>query len=96
VLYYPYLIDGKIHIAMKDGECAYADGIKKLTAILTGMARELDDLAESIGTSDDDLAEQVVEPLVNALGSISAILNNATEKVLEMSIEPSNSTEYAE
>ena len=86
-------IDGEIHIAMKDGECTFADDIKKLIAILTGMAGELDDLAESIGTTGDELAEQVVEPLVNALDSISAILNSATEKVMEMSIGLSNSTE---
>ena len=78
---------------MKDGECTFEDDIKKLTAILTGMAGELDDLAESIGTTGDELAEQVVEPLVNALDSISAMLNSATEKVMEMSIGLSNSTE---
>jgi len=78
---------------MKDGECAFADGIKKLTAILTGMARELDDLAGSMGTSNDELAKQVAAPFVNALGGISAILNSATEKVMKMSIELSNNTE---
>jgi len=70
---------------MKDGECAFVDGIKKLTEILTGMAGELDDLAESYGTGDDKLAVQIAAPLVNALDSISAILNSATEKVTEMS-----------
>jgi hypothetical protein len=78
---------------MKDGECAFTDGIKKFTAILTRMAGDLDYLAESIETSDDGLAKQVAEPVANTLDSIRAILNSATEKVMEMGIELSNSTE---
>ena len=72
---------------MKDGEGALAGGIKKLTDILVGMAEKLDDLAESLEASDDEHAEQVAAPLVNALDSISAIVNGATGKVMEISSE---------
>jgi hypothetical protein len=45
------------NMAMKDREHAFADGIEKLTGILTGMAGELEDLAESFGASDEEIAE---------------------------------------
>jgi hypothetical protein len=75
------------YAAMKEGECAFWEGIKKLTDVLTGMARELDDLTESFETGDKELAGQIAAPLVNALDSISAILKAATEKVFEIDTE---------
>jgi hypothetical protein len=82
-LYYPYLIDTEIHIAMKEGECAFGDGIEQLTDVLTRMARELDDLAESLETGDDEQAERIASPL----DRISAILNGAAEKIRAVSME---------
>ena len=81
---------------MKDGEGAFADGIKKLTDIFAGMAGKLDDLAESFEISDDEHAEQFTASLVNALDSISAIVNGATEKVMEISSELFGDNEPAE
>jgi hypothetical protein len=45
------------NMAIKDREYALADSIEKLTGILTGMAGELEDLAESFGVSGEELAE---------------------------------------
>jgi len=81
---------------MKDGEGTFADGIKKLTDVLVGMAGKLDDLAESLEASDDEPTEQMTAPLVNALDSISAIVNGATEKVMEISSKLFNGNEPTE
>ena len=88
-----------------EGESSFMEGLEKLAGILTGVAEELEDLAGSYGTSEDELAElnagktqeeidledemaaQIAAPLVNALDSISGILNNATLKVMEMIAE---------
>ena len=90
---------------MSNGESAFMDGAEKLTDILTGVAEALDNLAESFGTGEDEIAEinagktqeeidledaiaaQIAAPLVNALDSISDIINDATHKILEMSVE---------
>jgi hypothetical protein len=65
---------------MENGESAFGDGIEKLTNVLIGMAGELDDLAESLETGDVELAKLAASPL----DSISAILNSATGKVMEI------------
>ena len=88
-----------------EGESSFMEGLEKLAGILTGVAEELEDLAESYGPSDEELAElnagktqeeidledemaaQIAAPLVNALDSISGILNSATLKVMEMTAE---------
>ena len=88
-----------------DGKGSFMEGMERLFDVLTEMGEELDDLAESFGTSDEELAElnagktqeeidledemaaQIAAPLVNALDSISDILNNATLKVMEMTAE---------
>ena len=85
-----------------NGESLFLEGVEKLAGILTGVAEELEDLAESYQTGDEELAElnagktqaqidmedamaaQIAAPLVNALDSISGILNGATLKVMEM------------
>ena len=85
-----------------DGESLFMEGVEKLAGILTGVAEELEDLAESYQTGDEELAElnagktqeeidledavaaQIAAPLVNALDSISGILNGATERIMEM------------
>ena len=81
---------------MKDGEGTFADGIKKLTDVLVGMAGKLDDLAESLEASNNEPTEQMTAPLVNALDSISAIVNGATEKVMEISSKLFNGNEPTE
>jgi hypothetical protein len=81
---------------MKDGEGALAGGIKKLNDILVGMAEKLDDLAESLETGGDEPTEQVAAPLIDALDSISAIVNGATEKVMEISSKLFDYNEPAE
>jgi hypothetical protein len=74
-------------MVMRNGEYAFEDGIKKLSEILTGMAGELDDLAESLEADDDELAGQVDMPLANALESISTILNGTAKKVMAVNME---------
>jgi hypothetical protein len=44
-------------MAMNDRECSFEDGIEKLTGILTGIAGEIESLAESFGVSGEELAE---------------------------------------
>jgi hypothetical protein len=83
MLYYRYLIETEIDIAMKEGECTFWNGIDQLTDVLTRMARELDDLAESLETGDDEHTERISSPL----DRISAILNGANEEVMEINIE---------
>jgi hypothetical protein len=88
-----------------DGEDAFMDGLEKLAGILTGVAEKLDNLAESFGTSEEEIAEpndweteeevgqedaaaaMIAAPLVNALNSMSAILEGATEKIMDMIFE---------
>ena len=97
-----------------DGEGSFMEGLEKLVGILTGVAERLEDLAESFGTSDEELAEvnagkteeeiaqedamaaQIAAPLVNALDSMSDILNGATAKVMEMIAEEFNDNEKAD
>jgi hypothetical protein len=81
---------------MKDREGALAGGIKKLTDVLVGMAGKLDDLVESLEAIDDEPTEQMTAPLVDALDSISAIVNGATEKVMEISSKLFGDNEPAE
>jgi hypothetical protein len=45
------------NMAMKDREYAFADGVEKLTGILTGIAGEIESLAESFGASGEELEE---------------------------------------
>ena len=44
------------------------EGLEKLSGILTGMAEELDDLAESYATSDDRGTERREDPGGNRPG----------------------------
>jgi hypothetical protein len=81
---------------MEDEDGAFTDGIEKLTDIFTAMAEKLDDLAEFLGTSDDELTEQFTASLINAMDSISAIVNGAAEKVMEISSELFDDNELAE
>jgi len=68
---------------MKNDEGALKDGLEKLTDILTGAAKELEDLAESYETG----YEEITVLLVNALDGISSILNGATNKVKKIASE---------
>jgi hypothetical protein len=47
------------------------------------MAKELDDLAESLEIGDDEQAERIASPL----DRISAILNGAVERVRAVNME---------
>jgi hypothetical protein len=42
-------------MAMLDEDFAFMDGIDKITGILTGVAGQLDDLAESLDASDEEI-----------------------------------------
>jgi hypothetical protein len=86
MLYYPYLIDMEAFITMKDWECAFADDIEELSDLFTGIAEEFDDLAESLDESDEEFTEQIAIPLANALDSITAIMDDAIDKVMEVGI----------
>ena len=44
-------------MAVTNGENAFMDGLEKLAGILTGMAEDIENLAESFGTSDEELTE---------------------------------------
>jgi len=91
-----------------NGEDDFMDGLEKIAGILTGVAGKLDVLADSFGTSEEELAKlnagkskkeieredaiaaQIAAPLVNALDSMSAILNGANEEIMDMifDVEP--------
>ena len=88
-----------------NGEDAFMSGLEKLAGIFTGVAEKLDALADSFGTSEEEIDKlnagkteeeimredaitaQIAAPLVNALDSICAILNGATEKITELIVE---------
>jgi hypothetical protein len=83
-------------------ETSFMDGLEKMTGILNGLAEKLDAHAESLGTSEEEIAElntgkteeeieredaiaaQIAAPLINTLDSISAILNEATGKIMDL------------
>jgi hypothetical protein len=88
---------------MKKGECVFMGDIEKFTGILTQAAGELDNLAKSFETSDEELAElnagktqeeidledaaaaEIAAPFVNALDSVTDIINEAAAKIAKMS-----------
>jgi hypothetical protein len=72
---------------MKDWGCAFADNIEELSDIFSGITKELDDLTESLDESDEEFAEQIAIPLANALDSITAIMDDAAEKIMAINIE---------
>ena len=92
-------------MTMKDAENLFMDGVEKLDDVLSGMADQLHELADSLSTSDEELAELnygktpeeieeedrlvtlITSPLTNVLEGITDILNNATEKIMEMTAE---------
>jgi hypothetical protein len=94
-----------------DGEDSFMDGFEKLTGILTGLADKLEAHAESLGTSEEEIAElnkgktegqirledaiaaQIAAPLVNALDSMSAIINDANEKIMDMIFDEQSDTD---
>ena len=87
------------------------EGMEKLFDVLTEMAGQIEDLAASIGPTDEELAElnagksqeeidledemaaQIAAPLVNALDSITDIVNNTTERIMEMAAEQTDETD---
>jgi len=90
------------------------EGMEKLVGVLTEIAGQIEDLAASIGPTDEELVElnagksqeeidledemaaQIAAPLVNALDSITDIVNGATEKIMGMAAEATNETEESE
>ena len=93
------LNDTEADMAITNEEDARIDDLEKLNGIFTGIAEELDDLTDSLGTSeealdkldagktDKEIAELIAAPLVNALDGISAILNGANKEIMEMNVE---------
>jgi len=116
-----------------NGEDAFINGLEKLAGIFTGVAEKLDALADSFGTSeeeidelnageaeeeigqddaehikakqildnflgnkighDDAIAEMIAAPLVNALNSMSAILEDANEEIMDMIFDEESDTD---
>jgi hypothetical protein len=86
-------------LAVTDREEAYIESLEKFAGILNEASDKLDDLADSFNKSeeelaemnadmtDEEIAEQIGEPLVNALDSISTILNGTFEEVIEFTAE---------
>jgi hypothetical protein len=95
--------DTETNMAKQDEGFAFMEGISRITGVLNETAQKLDDLAESLEAGgaehegvnagkmaeimEDALTAEIAAPLVNALGSISAILNEAAAEVCEMTTE---------
>jgi hypothetical protein len=65
---------------LEDLAGSYGPSDEELAELNAGKTQEEIDL-------EDEMAAQIAAPLVNALDSISGILNNATLRVMEMTAE---------